>query len=55
MLGSYYRGNTVLKIFGSFQEVTISDFFGETNPESPFRQQNGIKKKPREKELLKMR
>ena len=38
---------------GSLQEVTISNFFGETNPEFLFHNQDGIKKKPREKGSLK--
>ena len=38
---------------GSFQEVTISNFFGETNLESPFQHQVVIKKKPRKKDLSK--
>ena len=38
-------------IFGSLQEVTISDFFSETNLESSFQDQDGIKKKPKEKGL----
>ena len=37
---------------GYFQKVTISNFFGETNSESPFQHQDGIKKKTREKKDL---
>ena len=37
------------QLFRSFQEVTISYFFGETNLISPFKHQGGIQKKPREK------
>ena len=43
----------VLKKFRSLKEVTISKFFGKTNPESPFWNQDGIKKKLREKRSLK--
>ena len=35
--------------FASFQEVTISSFFGEVNPEFTVQHQDGIRKKPREK------
>ena len=35
--------------FGSFQKVTISNFFSETNAESPFQHLDGMKKKLREK------
>ena len=41
------------KKFGTLQEVTVSNYFGETNPESPLRHQNGIKKKSRVKGSLK--
>ena len=40
-----------LKFFESLQKVR-KQFFGETNPESPFQHQDEIKKKPREKGLL---
>ena len=36
------------KQFGPLQKVTISNFFGETNPESPFWHQNKIKKKQKD-------
>ena len=39
----------------SLQEVTVSNFFGKTNPKSPFQHQNGIKKKPRENGSFKKR
>ena len=35
---------------GSLQEVTVNNFFGEANPETSFRHQNGIKKKAKKKE-----
>ena len=41
-----------VELYGSFQELTVSDFFGETNPESLKQQQNGIKKKLRRKGFL---
>ena len=40
---------------GFLQEVTISSFLSETNLESLFQHQDGIKKKPREKEPFKKR
>ena len=42
----------VYEKYGFFQEVTVSNFFGETNPESPLPHQDGMKKKPREKGSL---
>ena len=42
-----------MTFFGSLQEVTVSNFFSEIHPKSPFQHQVGIKKKPREKDCLK--
>ena len=39
------------RYFGFFQEVIISNFFGEANPESPFQHQDGIKNKLKKKDL----
>ena len=51
---NYSLGNCTFRIyFESFQEVTINNFFDETNPEFPFWHQDGVKKKTKEKGSLK--
>ena len=40
------------KSLGSFQKVTISNFFDESNPESHLQHWDGMKKKPKGKGSL---
>ena len=40
---------------GLFKKSLYAIFFSETNPESPFQHQHGIKKKPKENGFLRKR